>query len=160
MRLVRILLLAAVVGGVMLALASGFLLRGHGDDLGTPAVAKALAERGAAMVREQGREAALAEISDPASELVQGSLYVFAMSLDGTMLAHPHNPGSIGRSFLGERDFNGVAFGRELVNTARTDGLGWVDYVAIEPVRKKLRRKSTYVLRVDDLFVASGYYLK
>lgn len=164
MKVLRILLLAAVVGGPLLAVASGLgLINRSGqsaDDLGSPAVAKALAERAATMVREDGRERALKEISDPQSELVQGSLFVFAMSLNGTMLAHPHNPKLIGRSFLSERDFNGVAYGRELVNTARTDSSGWVDYIDVEPLSRKLRRKSTYVLRVDNMFVASGYYMK
>ena len=165
MKVLRILLLAAVVGGPLLAVASGLGLLNHRtgqslEDLGSPAVAKALAERAAAMVREDGREKALQEISNPKSELVQGSLYVFAMSLNGTMLANPHHPKLIGKSFLSERDFNGVAYGRELVNTARTDSVGWVDYIDTEPMSRKLRRKSTYVLRVDNLFVACGYYMK
>lgn len=163
MKVLRMLLLAAVVGGPLLALASGFGLFSRdrrAEDLGTPAVAKALAERAAAMIRDDGLAAALAEISDPKSELIQGSLYVFAARLDGTVLAHPHDRRLVGASLLGARDFNGVAYGRELVSTARTDRLGWVDYVDVDPVSRKQRRKSTYVLREGDLFVACGYYLK
>jgi signal transduction histidine kinase len=163
MKVLRMLLLAAVVGGPLLALASGFgLFSRRAEDLGTPAVAKALAERAQAMIREDGLEKALAAIAAPAqeSELIEGSLYVFAVGLDGTILAHPYDRRSVGRSILGARDFNGVAYGRELVMTARTDRLGWVDYVDVDPVSRKQRRKSTYVLREGDLFVACGYYLK
>ena len=77
MKVLRMLLLAAVVGGPLLALAAGlglFARDRNAEDLGTPAVAKALAERAAAMIQEDGRDKALAEISDPHSELVQGSL--------------------------------------------------------------------------------------
>lgn len=163
MKVLRMLLLAAVVGGPLLALAAGFGLfsRDRGtEDLGSPAVAKALAERAVAMIQEDGLEKALAEISDPTSDLIQGSLYVFVVGVDGTVLAHPYEPRMIGRSILGARDFNGVAYGRELVMTARTDRLGWVDYVDVDPVSRKQRRKSTYVLREGDAFVACGYYLK
>ncbi len=72
---------------------------------------RALAERAATLVKTDGKEAAIVAFSDPKSEFVQGSMYVFAMGLDGTMLAHPHNPKLIGRSFMGKRDFNGVAYG-------------------------------------------------
>lgn len=163
MKVLRMLLLAALVGGPLLALASGFGLftrDRHDEDLGTPAVAKALAERAVAMIHEDGRDAALATISDPQSELIQGSLFVFAVGLDGTVLAHPYNRRLVGTSILGARDFNGVAYGRELVATAGTDRLGWVDYVDIDPVGRKQRRKSTYVLREGDLFVACGYFIK
>ncbi len=131
------------------------------EDLGSPAAAKALAERAAAMVKAEGKEKTLAALSDPKNDdFVQGSLYVFAMDMNGVLLAHPHNPKLIGRSFLIERDFNGYPYGREIVNTAKTDFNGWVDYVFTDPVSHKLRRKSTFVLRVDDILVGCGYYLK
>jgi signal transduction histidine kinase len=42
----------------------------------------------------------------------------------------------------------------------KTDFNGWVDYVFTDPVSHKLRRKSTYVLRIDDVIIGCGYYLK
>ncbi|WP_337996660.1 cache domain-containing protein [Oleispirillum naphthae] len=154
MRYLRLLIVTVLVGGALLMVSPAH------EDLGSPCVAKALAERAAELIKTEGTEKAAAALSDPKSEFVQGSMYVFMMGLDGVMLAHPHNPKLIGRSFMGERDFNGVAYGREMVSTARTDASGWVDYVFTDPVSHKLRRKSTYVLRVGEVFVGCGYYLK
>ncbi len=148
----------AVIG----VLCAGFLMMvTASEDLGSPAVAKALAERAAAMIKAEGKEKTLAALSDPGNDdFVQGSMYVFAMDMNGTLIAHPHNPKLIGRSFLNERDFNGYPYGREIVNTVKTDFNGWVDYVFTDPVSHKLRRKKTYVLRVDDVIIGCGYYLK
>jgi len=154
MRYLRLLVVTVVIGGALLAISPAH------EDLGTPGVAKALTERAAELIKTEGKDKAIAVLSDPKSEFVQGSMYVFVMGLDGVMLAHPHNKKLIGRSFMGERDFNGVAYGREMVSTARTDGSGWVDYVFTDPVSHKLRRKSTFVLKVDDVLVGCGYYLK
>jgi len=154
MRILRLLIVTVVVGGLLLVIAPAR------EDLGSPGVAKALAERAVELIKTEGREKAIAVLSDPRSDFVQGSMYVFAMDLNGMMLAHPHNPKLIGLTFMTQRDFNGIAYGREMVNTARTDGSGWVDYVFTDPVSRKLRRKSTYVLRVGDIFVGCGYYRK
>ncbi|MBN2751325.1 MAG: cache domain-containing protein [Rhodospirillaceae bacterium] len=154
MRYLRLFAVMVLLAGAVLMVSSAH------EDLGTPGMAKALAERAATVVTDQGKEAAIVILSSPKSEFIQGSLYVFAMDLDGMMLAHPHNPKLIGRSFMGERDFNGVAYGREFVNTAKTDGSGWVDYVFTDPMSHKLMRKSTYILRIGDILVGCGYYTR
>lgn len=152
MRFAKFLVVLLLVGiGALMAMHVGR----HPD---SPEDARAMAERAASFVESHGRDEALAAFADPEGDFVDERLFVFAVGLDGTMLAHPFRPKMVGRLILGERDFNGVAYGREMVSVARTDGRGWVDYVGRDPIAKRLRRKTTYVLKVDDMLVACGAF--
>ena len=46
----------------------------------------------AALITSKGSDEAIKEISDPKSRFVWKDSYVFAMNLDGKMLAHPMQP--------------------------------------------------------------------
>ena len=67
-----------------------------------------LVNRAVAFAQASGKEAALAEINDPAGRFVNGDLFVWAESTDGTVLADPFWKEAIGRNCMNDTDRNGM----------------------------------------------------
>jgi signal transduction histidine kinase len=120
--------------------------------------AKALVKRAAAYVKYQGKEKALAEISTPKGTFDKGDLYVFAYDLQGVMLAHPKNPALIGQNLINVPDSEGKLFRKEIVEKAKSQGSGWVDYLYLNPETHREEHKTTYCQKVDDIIVCCGVY--
>lgn len=122
--------------------------------------AVAMVKKAVRYIRQNGKDAALAEFSRPQGQFVDRELYIAALDLNGVMLAHGANPKLIGKMLLDIKDVNGKAFVREQIELARTKGGGWVEFEWVNPVSQKMERRSTYLERVDDYFVLSGVYRK
>jgi len=120
--------------------------------------AKALVKRAAAYVKYQGKEKALAEISKPKGMFDKGELYVFAYDLQGVMLAHPKNQALIGQNLIAVPDTEGKLFRKEIVEKAKSNGSGWVDYVYLNPETNRQEHKTTYIQKVGDIIVCCGVY--
>jgi len=120
--------------------------------------AKALVQRASAYVKYQGREKAIAEISTPKGMFDKGELYVFAYDLQGVMLAHPKNPTLIGQNLIAVPDTEGKLFRKEIVERAKSQGSGWVDYVYLNPETNKQEHKTTYFQKVGDIILCCGVY--
>ena len=120
--------------------------------------AKALVKRAAAYVKYQGKEKALAEIKTPKGMFDKGELYVFAYDLQGVMLAHPKNPALIGQNLIAVPDTEGKLFRKEIVEKAKSQGSGWVDYVYLNPETNKQEHKTTYFQKVGDIILCCGVY--
>jgi len=135
-----------------------FLFAGllHAADLDD---AKALVEQAAAYVKEQGKDKALAEISKPRGMFDKGESYVFAYDLQGVVVAHPQNPALIGQNLIAVPDSKGKLFRKEIVEKAKSEGSGWVDYVYLNPETQKEENKTTYIIKVGDIILCCGVYL-
>ena len=120
--------------------------------------AKALVKRAAAYVKYQGKQKALAEISTPKGMFDKGELYVFAYDLQGVMVAHPKNPALIGQNLYNSPDSEGKLFRKEIVEKAKSQGSGWVDYIYLNPETKREEHKTTYFQKVDDVIICCGVY--
>jgi len=125
---------------------------------GTPAEAKALAEKAAEFLKANGKEKTLAEISKPGGQFDKGEMYVYAFDMKGTVLAHPKNPGLIGKNRYNIPDEDGKFFRKDIVELAKAKGSGWVDYKYLNPETKKVENKTTYVLRAGDMILCCGVY--
>ena len=120
--------------------------------------AKALVEKAAAFVKANGQDAALKEISKAKGQFDKGELYVFAYDMNATMVAHPKNAKLIGKNLMDVPDTDGKLFRKEIVETAKTKGSGWVDYKYLNPETKKVEAKTTYVLKAGDIVLCCGTY--
>jgi signal transduction histidine kinase len=128
------------------------------EDFGTADQAKAMVDRVAVFFKANGKDKTLAELSNPKGQFIDRDLYVIAYSLDGIRLAHPYNPKLIGLSVLDAVDFDGKAYGKDIIEIPKTKGSGWVDYKFTDPATKKLADKSLYVAKVGDLIFGCGIY--
>lgn len=106
-----------------------------------------------------GKRTALAEFTNPAGMFTEGEMYIFVLNSKGTMLAHGVNENFIGQEFLHIEDADGKPFIKEIVDTANSVGLGWVEYKWYHPKTKKVLPKTVYFEKVDDLIICSGVYL-
>lgn len=120
--------------------------------------ATALIEKSIAFYKANGKEKALAEISNPSGQFVKGELYVFIWNLNGTVIAHGTNQKLIGKDVSGLKDADGKMFVKQGIELSKSKGSGWVDYRWSNPVSKKMERKSTYVKKVDDMIFCCGIY--
>jgi signal transduction histidine kinase len=152
-----------VLIGCRLAFVPGIILAAAA--LGHPALAstaddtKALVERAVAHIHAVGQWQAFADITRRDGGFVDGELYVFCDDLNGTVLAHGGNPMLVGKSLWNVPDRDGKLRTRELVQLARAQGQGWLNYLWPNPGTGRIQRKVTYVVLVDDLMVCgSGYY--
>ena len=105
-----------------------------------------------------GKDIALAEFSHPRGQFVKDQRYVFVLDLNGIMLAHGINEKYVGKNFLELKDSDGNSFIREILETAKTKGSGWVDYKWYHPVTKEERPKTVYAQKIDDIVICSGIY--
>jgi len=83
--------------------------------------------RAADYARDNGKEKAIAAFNDPNGLFVIGNMYIFATGYDGTMLAEPFNPGTVGTNILERTGSFGTPYVRNMGETARF-GRGLVSY--------------------------------
>jgi cytochrome c len=116
-------------------------------------------ENAVAYAKTYGREAALAEFSNPNGSFVKGELYIYAYDFNSTTLAHPFDPEKIGKSRLGELDAYGNPYGQKFIDAAQ-NGSGFVRFYYINPAHNRtIESKLGYVQRVDDdWWLGSGIY--
>jgi polar amino acid transport system substrate-binding protein len=111
-------------------------------------------------VLEQGKDKALRVFNDPKGKFVRGELYIIAYDFNGTRLAHPYMPETIGENALNVTDTNGVATVRNMREVAKRGG-GFTYYIWPNPAHSNSKElKLTYVLKVDEgLWLGAGTYL-
>jgi hypothetical protein len=115
----------------------------------------AFVDRAVAYAKTNGREKALAEFNNPNGSFIQGELYIYAYAFNGTTLAHPINPESVGKVREGA---NGV-FVTEMGSAVR-NGSGFYRFTYINPLHNNtLESKLGYGAQVDDdWWLGSGAY--
>ncbi len=105
-----------------------------------------------------GKRIALAEFTNPAGMFTEGEMYVFVINCRGTMLAHGVNERFVGEEFMDIKDSDGKEFIKEIMDTAKAIGFGWVEYKWYHPKTRRVLPKTVYFEKVDDLIICSGVY--
>ena len=117
-----------------------------------------LVQEAIALYENAGKETLLREIADSRGRFVSDESYVFALDLNGTMVAHPMAPSLTGENLMDLRDSEGNAFVRKIVNTAKTKGYGFTDYKWHSPASDDELHKTVFFERVDGIILCSGFY--
>ena len=121
----------------------------------------ALVEKAAAQVNARGK-AAFDEFRKKGSEWFDGETYLFAYDGKGNVLLNPAFPKREGTNVSGQTDANGKKFHDLMLETARTKGAGWVDYLFPKPGQTTPSHKWTYVKRVTidgaPALLGAGFY--
>ena len=145
--------ITAIFATVFLAIAGHSLAVAAPRDDAMELVSKAVA-----LVKEVGKDKALAQFSNPKGPFVKGDLYIFAYTMQGVIIAHPMNAKLIGKDMLEVKDSNGKSFTKFFIATVTDAGQGWVDYSWPNPTTKQIESKSSYVAKAGDIFVGCGIY--
>jgi len=121
----------------------------------------AMAEKGAAFIKANGKDALIKKVAAKDPDFLQGALYVDIRDLHtGIVLAHPVNPSIVGKDLTDIPDASGKKYRREIIELAAKKGQGWVDYQYKNPTTGKIEPKTTYILRVGDVVLEAGIYKK
>ena len=120
--------------------------------------AKEMLERAVSYYQEK-QDMALAAFTRQ-SEFTQEDLYVYVINTKGVMLASGGSSAAlIGRDVSAMRDAEGKLFFQEILNTAKSNGSGTVEYRWLNRLDRKIERKITYFQKVGELIIAVGYYI-
>ncbi|MGA2400670.1 MAG: cache domain-containing protein [Syntrophobacteraceae bacterium] len=105
-----------------------------------------------------GKRVALAEFTNPRGQFVDGEMYIFALGLQGAMVAHGANRRFVGEEWIDVKDPEGKPFIRDIIELATEKGNGWVEYTWYDPELKETLPKAVYFEKVDDVIICSGVY--
>jgi hypothetical protein len=132
-----------------------FSAASYGQGYGTAEEARAMLER-AVMAVKQDKTKALEMFNDPNGAFRDRDLYVFcANESDGIETAHPTHKGF---KLSEMKDAAGVAFGQEIMSTAKPEKISEVAYMWPQPGSDTPVQKITYVTKVADQICGVGYY--
>jgi len=120
--------------------------------------AKAMLDKAVAFYQANGPDKAFAAFNDPKGPFVKGDLYIFALDLNGKILAHGTKAGLIGKSGKEIRDANEKNFIEQMVAVAKSKGAGTVDYKWENPGSLVVEKKSSYIEKVDGTILGCGYF--
>jgi len=122
---------------------------------------KALVDEAAALVQSKGTEA-FTEFRKKDSKWLKDDTYIFVFKMNGIELFHPIEPELEGTNIIDLKDVNGKAYVQETIETAKTQGSGWIDYMLPKPGESKPSKKSSYFKKVkvgeETFIVGSGFY--
>jgi cytochrome c len=122
---------------------------------GTREEAKAMAEKAAALYKENA-EKALAAFQDKSGQFFDRDLYVFVNDSKGLFLAHGAKPALVGKPSLELKDANGFELIKAFLAVKDT---AWVDYRWPDPSdNNKVKDKASYIIKVGENIVGVGYY--
>ena len=120
--------------------------------------AKEMLERAVSYYQEK-QDMALAAFTRQ-SEFTQEDLYVYVINTKGVMLASGGSSAAlIGRDVSAMRDAEGKLFFQEILNTAKSNGSGTVEYRWLNRLDRKIERKITYFQKVGERIIAVGYFI-
>jgi signal transduction histidine kinase len=113
--------------------------------------------KAAGYARVNGMEKAVAAFSDTNGSFVSGNVHVFAIDYNGTLLADPEEPGTVGTNISDMTDSYGTPLVKNLAETARY-GRGYVSYTYPNPAKNGTSEpRITVVEDVDGTYyVAAG----
>ena len=121
--------------------------------------AEAMVKKGVAYIKANGRDKALAEMTDKSGQFVDRELYLTVYKMDGTAVAHGANAKFVGKNMIDLRDGNGKEHIRERMEMAKTKSSFWQDFTFLNPVNKKIEPKQMYCEKTpDELVVCGGIY--
>ena len=120
--------------------------------------AQEMLDRAVAHYRKNGKQA-LAAFSR-AGEFLDGELYVYVIDSKGLMLASGGPSVTlVGRNILDLKDTEGKTFISEMVNLAKINGGGSIDYRWLNREHGAVERKVAFFKQVDDVIVVVGQYI-
>jgi cytochrome c len=123
-----------------------------------------LVDKAAALIESIGKDA-FAEFKKKDSEWYKGETYIFVNDMNGTVLMHPTDPELEGKNLSDMKDANGKLWMQAFIETAKTKGSGWVDYMWPKPGEDKPSNKMSYIKKAkmpdgEMVMVGAGIYVE
>ncbi|MGE4268058.1 MAG: methyl-accepting chemotaxis protein [Deferribacterales bacterium] len=90
-----------------------------------------------------------------------GDGYIFTYTFDGTALTVGPNKAVVGKNLMAAKDANGVYFVRDMLDKAKLDGGGYVEYIWLKPSAGKDEPKLSYATEIKEWhwMIGTGVYI-
>ena len=149
-----------MITSTLLALASlGLMAAGaSAAEKGTQDEAVAMVRKAAAYMKANGADKTISEANNPKGQFIYRDLYLSIYDLNGKVVAHGTNPKLVGVDVSKLKDADDKSFMKDILDKAKAEGKGMVDYKWVNPVTKEIQAKSTYFIKVDKHVIACGSY--
>lgn len=87
--------------------------------------------------------------------------YIFTYTFDGTALTVGPNTSVVGKNLIDSKDANGVYFIKDMIDKAKSDGGGYVEYIWLKPSVGKDVPKLSYATKIDawNWMIGTGVYI-
>lgn len=121
----------------------------------TPEEAQRLLDGALAEIKTQGLDKAVKRFN-AGGKWKKDGLYLVAVQLDGTMLAHSANGKLPGANMLAARDANGRHFVKDAIDLVKASDSGQVDMRWGNPQTRRITDATMFVRRVPDQDVVVG----
>ncbi len=108
--------------------------------------------------RAQGKEKSQVEFSNPKGYFSSGDMHVFALTLDGSVIAHGADKRYSGRNFTEISNSQGEKYFQDVISTANQKGQGIVEYWWTNPSTQRVEPPNVYFEKIDDIIICSGVY--
>lgn len=121
--------------------------------------AELMVHKAVGYLAKEGKDKALAAFNDPKGPFTYLDLYVWAMDLEGKVLAHGRNQKFVGQNDTNKKDAAGnYHFARRALEIGKTEGKGWMEYAVTNPQSHVSENKVAYVERAGDVIVVCGVF--
>ncbi len=119
------------------------------------------------LFKDKGNDAAIAKINQKDSGFAWKDAYLFVVDFQGKTVAHALFPTHVGENLFQLKNKDERLVIQEFIETARTKGEGWHEYMWPKPEEMKKppeqrisSKKATFVLRVpgQELLVIAGVH--
>jgi len=115
-------------------------------------------QKAIALYESSGKDELLRQIADPQGQFIREKRYIFALDIDGKLLAHPFSKPLVGMNLLDLKDCDGKTFVRRMIATSRNRGYGFADYKWRSLDSKEEYQKTVFFERVDQIVLCGGIY--
>jgi cytochrome c len=149
-----------MIRSTLFALAASFVMLNAHAAPPSKQDAQAIVEKAVAYATANSGDKLVAEVNKKNGEFDKGELYVFVYDVNGTLVANPNAKDLVGQNNVSKPDADGKLFRKEFIETAKTQGSGWVDYKYLNPVSGKIEPKTAFVKKQGDLVIVAGAYPK
>jgi len=112
-----------------------------------------------AYVTEHGKSASIQELNDPNSTFSDPNMFIFALDINGTILAHSFLPGRVGQNYFNVQEPYGKYPIRQMISSAENGG-GYTYYFYADPksgYENKLKLGYSE-LAGDDMVISGGIF--
>jgi len=123
--------------------------------------AEALVKKGAAFIKEHGKDEAIKEFNNAKGKFVDGELYIFAYDMEDVCLALYAKPAQVGKDLSDITDADGKPFFKEFHKVLDSkQGHGWVENKWNNPLTKKVQDKLSFIMKIPDqnMYIGCGIY--
>lgn len=143
---------------VSLSLTTSFSLLAKEFDMNRKSIdaAKYWVSTAVSYYRAQEKEKSLVAFSNPKGQFSSGDMYVFALNLDGIIIAHGADKRYIGRNFMEISNSKGEKYFQDVISTVNQKGHGIVEYWWTNPSTQRVEPKNVYFEKNDDIIICSG----